>query len=310
MVRVAPPSRFRTALPVLLLLWPVAALAEDAAYEFRLLGTPVGRVMLKLQKGRFTYTSTQWFNRGGRESLKARSVMLSAAAAPRPASLVLWHRPGDGCRKVKDELTGKVGRLCAEGQGSRGELMGQAWEATYAGKPLRLETLKLGDAEFQRLAAPAAAPSPPDLSGGGFRVDGYEGRPVVDPPLPPSTFKPERWSAKAARALAEKVHAAGEDRPDACLELARAFRAEANRDHVRAEVVTGLLVEGDRALPHAWVRVETEGGPLELDPSSLEPVTPERYVTLFRSADPADDAAGGAPFLDLLAGRRGVVRKQ
>jgi hypothetical protein len=237
-------------------------------------------------------------------------VTLPAAVAPRPASLVLWQRPGDGCRKVKDELTGKVGRLCASGQGSRGELMGQAWEATYAGKPKRLETLKLGDAEFQRVTEKGAAPSPPDLSGGGFHVDGYAGRPVVDPPLAPFTFRPERWTAKAARALAEKVHAEGKEQVDACLALARAFRAEANRDHVRAEVVTGLLVEGDRAFPHAWVRVETEGGPLELDPSSLEPVTPERYVTLFRSADPADDAAGGAPFLDLLSGRRGILRKE
>jgi len=298
----------RTALLALLLLSGAAA-AEEAAYEFRLLGTPVGRVVLRLEKGRFTYTSTQWFNRGGRESLKTRSATLRAESAPRPASLVLWHRPGDGCRKVKDELTGKVGRLCAEAQGTRGELMGQAWQATYTGKPARLETLKLGDAEFQRLAEPGARPSPPDLSGGGFRVDGYEGNPVVDPPLKPFTFRPEKWTAKAARALAEKVHAQGKDREGICLELARAFREEANREHVRAEVVTGLLVEGDRAFPHAWVRVETEVGPLELDPSSLEPVTLERYVTLFRSADPADDAAGGAPFLDLLAGRRGVIRK-
>ena len=299
----------RLAALVALLLLSDAASAEEAAYEFRLLGTPVGRVVLKLEKGRFTYTSTQWFNLGGRESLKTRSVTLRASGSPRPASLVLWQRPGDGCRKVKDELTGRVGRLCAEAQGSRGELLGQRWEATYAGQPLRLETLKLGDAEFQRLADGGVPPSPPDLSGGGFRVDGYEGRPAVDPPLKPFTFKPERWSSKAARALAEKVHAQGKAQVDSCLQSARAFREEANRDHVRAEVVTGLLVEGDRAYPHAWVRVETEAGPLELDPSSLEPVTPERYVTLFRSADPADDAAGGAPFLDLLAGRRGVVKK-
>jgi hypothetical protein len=122
-------------------------------------------------------------------------------------------------------------------------------------------------------------------------------------------FTPDRWTSKKAQALAEKVHADGAGTFNACLEMARAFRAEANKDRVRAEVVTGLLVEGDRALPHAWVRVITETGSLELDPSSLEQVTPERYLTLYRSADPADDAAGGKVFLDLLAGRRGVVRK-
>lgn len=300
----------RAALLVSLLL-AAGGRAETAAYEFRLLGTPVGRVELQLEKGKFTYRSRQWFNRGGRESLQGRSVTLAASKAPRPASLLLWHRPGDGCRKAKDELTGKVGRLCAEAQGTRGEFLGQRWEATYAGKPLRLETLRLGDAEYVRLSGDAAkAPAPPDLSAEGFRVDGYEGRPQVDPPVKLEPFTPDRWSGKQAKALAEKVHAEGAGTSNACLEMARAFRAEANRDRVRAEVVTGLLVEGDRALPHAWVRVVTESGPLELDPSSLEQVTPERYVTLFRSADPADDAAGGKVFLDLLAGRRGVVRKQ
>ena len=298
--------------PALLLLWLSAypAAAETATYEFRLLGTPVGRVELKLEKGKFTYRSRQWFNRGGRESLKAREVTLSAARTPRPASLLLWHKPGDGCRKVKDELTGKLGRLCAEAQGTRGELMGERWEASYAGTPARLQQLKLGDAEYVRLSGEdEKAPLPRDLSPDGFRVDGYEGRPQLEPPLKLEPFTPDRWSSKKAQALAEKVHEAGAGKSNACLELARAFRVEANKDRVRAEVVTGLLVEGDRALPHAWVRVIAESGPLELDPSSLEQVTPDRYVTLYRSADPADDAAGGKPFLDLLAGRRGVVRK-
>jgi hypothetical protein len=284
--------------------------AERATYEFRLQGTPVGQVELQLDKGKFTYRSRQWFNLGGRESLAAREVKLAAAKAPRPASLLLWHKPGDGCRKAKDELTGKVGRLCAEGQGTKGEFLGKPWEATYAGKPQRLQTLKLGDAEYVRLPeGEAKSPTPPDFTGEGFRVDGYEGRPQVEPPVKLEPFTPDRWSRKQAVALAEKVHADGAGMSNACLALARQFRAEANVDRVRAEVVTGLLVEGDRALPHAWVRVMTESGPLELDPSSLEPVTPERYVTLFRSADPADDAAGGKAFLDLLAGRRGVVRK-
>ncbi|MEN9800463.1 MAG: hypothetical protein RL653_4160 [Pseudomonadota bacterium] len=292
------------------LLFSAGVYAETAAFEFRLLGTPVGRVELQLEKGKFTYRSRQWFNRGGRESLQGRAVTLPATRAPRPASLLFWHKPGDGCRKARDELTGKVGRLCAELQGTKGEFLGSPWEATYSGKPLRLETLRLGDAEYVRLAdEEAKAPAPPDFSGEGFRVDGYEGRPQVDPPVKLEPFNPDRWSRKQAQGLAEKVHAGSAGTSNACLELARAFRAEANKDRVRAEVVTGLLVEGDRALPHAWVRVITETGPLELDPSSMEPVTPERYVTLFRSADPADDAAGGKVFLDLLAGRRGVVRK-
>jgi hypothetical protein len=296
-----------------LLVWLLVASgvhAETAAYEFRLLGTPVGRVELQLEKGKFTYRSRQWFNRGGRESLEGRVVTLSATKTPRPASLLFWHKPGDGCRKAKDELTGKVGRLCAELQGTKGEFLGKPWEATYSGKPLRLESLKVGDAEYVRLPEDEVkAPAPPDFSGEGFRVDGYEGRPQVEPPMKLEPFTPDRWNSKKAQALAEKVHADGAGNSNACLELARAFRGEANRSAVRAEVVTGLLVEGDRALPHAWVRVITESGPLELDPSSLEQVTPDRYVTLFRSADPADDAAGGKVFLDLLAGRRGVVRK-
>ena len=46
--------------------------------------------------------------------------------------------------------------------------------------------------------------------------------------------------------------------------------------------VFGLLVlpGGDRAFPHAWVRVRTPEGLVDLDPTSLDPVTPATHLPL------------------------------
>jgi hypothetical protein len=81
-----------------------------------------------------------------------------------------------------------------------------------------------------------------------------------------------------------------------CLAHARRFVAQAKAAGHDAELVLGLVVDGGRAYPHAWVRA----GGTELDPTLMRPVTAGEYLAL-------DDA--GQRYLELLEGTRRVVRR-
>jgi hypothetical protein len=78
-----------------------------------------------------------------------------------------------------------------------------------------------------------------------------------------------------------------------CLVLAR---EAAGRGPGRA-VVLGLVIEGDRAFPHAWVR----SGGADEDPSRLPGDRPGRYLEL-------PPGSAGRVYLELLDGARAVVR--
>lgn len=128
------------------------------------------------------------------------------------------------------------------------------------------------------------------------------------------------WSASQARALARQVYRSfSEKRPGpadlaeekfpgategSCLAHALRFVRWARARGREAEVVYGLVREGSRTYPHAWVRAALTGsGTLQLDPSSLEEVSPTTHLAL------GSGEAAGAAYVDLLSGQRRVVRR-
>lgn len=309
----------------------LSAAPERATFLFELSGVPVGAVELLLEpeEGAYTYRSRQLFTRGGhsgeverKESLVLRDGRRLAGSEAQPEGLWLWRRPPPGCVAGRQELTGKEGPLCADAVGPaqvRGSVMGEPFLARYGGDG-RLLTLELRDARFIRVEE-AKLPAPPDLFASGFPVFG-EGEVLAVEPLsgveaesPALPERRARFTEREARGLAQSVHRSfTERRPSAadlsgdgggsevgsCLAHAERFLARAREQGRAAELVLGLLAEGDRAYPHAWLRVWlSDGARLELDPTSLAPVARSTHLAL-------GDAGG--TLLDLMAGRARVSR--
>ena len=119
--------------------------------------------------------------------------------------------------------------------------------------------------------------------------------------------------AASVHASFERVGASGADfdpsgagEGGSCLAHARRFVAKATAEGRCAALVLGLVRDGARAFPHAWVQVPTSNGAvLELDPTSLAEVFPATHVRLC-VADESGCIGAGAIYLDLLAGRRHV----
>jgi hypothetical protein len=77
----------------------------------------------------------------------------------------------------------------------------------------------------------------------------------------------------------------------------------------RVALVHGLLVvDGGPARPHAWVRVGLAGGgTLDLDPTSLDPVTRETHLPLAVAEPGGPSVEAGERWLALLRGEHRVV---
>jgi hypothetical protein len=226
-----------------------------------------------------------------------------------------------------EELSDRTGEGCAqksEAEQVTGIVLGERFEARYQNE--RLAELTVGPARFTRVAVVPRLASPPDLYGGSFAIEEGAGTPgvlAVSPPIEVDRVALPPWDRAAARALAERVHdsfAEVEPSPadwrltdgddvGGCMAHARRFREWARRSGHATALVFGLLVDDGRAYPHAWVRVGVPGGATtDLDPTTLEEVSPHTHLALAAAAgEPGPEV--GKRYLELANGARRVVRQ-
>ncbi len=336
-------ERVLALLPVFLLALPPGsealsshAVKEEARFVFSWRGIPVGTVTLQRGEHRFTYTSRHLHTRGTHVGERVREVTLAlgpegkvAGRESVPQALWLWRGPpAPGCVVGREELEGREGPHCVtavRGRQVEGTLLGQAFSARYDERG-GLEVLEVGEARFTAVAPGVRLRPPPELFAAGVPVEGGVGRLAFEPawPLPVGPAL-TAWRAGAARALAERVHAAfpekapgaadwgarGEEEAGGCLAHALRFAALARERGQRVALVHGLLaVDGGPARPHAWVRVGLPGGgTLDLDPTSLEPVRPDTHLPLALAGPEESAVEVGERWLALLRGGRRVVRR-
>ncbi len=317
---------------------PARSVEEQARFVFAWRGIPVGTVTLSLapEVKRFTYTSRHLHVRGGHVGERVREVSLElgpegtvAGRVSRPQALWLWRGPPAlGCVTGREELSGREGPHCVtavRGDVVEGSLLGQPFRARYDGRG-RLEVLEVGESRFRAVSSEVRLRPPPELFAEGLPVEGTSGPLTFSPPWP-VLVRPAwltAWRAREARALAEEVHAAfpekgpgeadwragGEGEAGGCLAHALRFAARAARRGQRVALVHGLLVvDGGPARPHAWVRVGLAGeGMLDLDPTSLDAVTPETHLPLAVVEPGGTSVEAGERWLALLRGEHRVVR--
>jgi hypothetical protein len=177
--------------------------------------------------------------------------------------------------------------------------------------------LRLGAASFMRIIDFGPSMNATDRFAEGFPIQGTGALALV--PDKPGSFRqlPSEWSESEALALARRVHRSFTDRSPSkadfedtpsgssgsCVAHARRFAALAKERGRTAEVIYGLVAQDGRAFPHAWVRVRLRSGkPFELDPTSLDTVTPESHLAI-------GSTGAGNVYVLLLAGQAHVIGK-
>jgi len=331
--------------PALLLALPpgggasAASSGETARFVFAWRGVPVGTVTLSLapEAKRFTYTSRHLYTRGAHQGERVREATVelgpegTGVGRPSvPQALWLWRGPPAlGCVTGREELSGREGPHCVtalRGDTAEGTLLGQPFTARYDGRG-RMVALRVGEARFSEVAPGVRLRPPPELFAQGLPVEGEAGPLAFAPPWPlaPRPSWLTAWREREARALAQAVHAAfpekgpgaadfregGEGEAGGCLAHALRFAARAAARGQRVALVHGLLVvDGGPARPHAWVRVGLAGGAtLDLDPTSLDAVTPETHLPLAVVEPEGASVEAGERWLALLRGEHRVVRQ-
>lgn len=280
--------------------WVLLGLIATAApppvrFTFEWGGVPVGTVEFE---GR-CYRSTHLFARG---PARVRTDCETQGVSWR----LLHRRTSPGCTAVREELTGREGRLCLTRRNAavdEGTAFEQPFTARYRPDGT-LEELVLGSSRFVRSGETPGAPAVAPLADG-FELseDGggaLEVRPAAHAlrwrELPASVLAladVERDLAKARAGLGD-----GE-----CLVLARRL---VERLGDSAEIVYGLVEEGGRVFPHAWVRVHTkDAGTVELDGALRIPVRSRTHLALASTSDPG---GAGAIYVALFERRAEVIR--
>lgn len=260
-------------LVAVLLLLAAPAEAEHRFVHF-LAGVPVGEIRLLRTGASYTYVSQHFFRRG---VSAVERFSPSGSDDPVWASESLLKPHPIGCWAVEDEITRQRGEVCVTQAGAmtKGTLLGQPFAARYTKGSL--QELTVGDSRFTRQEGAVAFADP---FAEGLMVVGRGDALALLPPI------------TGARRAMPKRKGENED----CLAAAKAWVKE----HRDFEVVLGLVDDGKRGWPHAWVRHRETGE--EIDPSrpQIVDVTP-RYLAL-----PTDQAA--AVYLDLLGKRRTLRR--
>lgn len=208
-----------------------------------------------------------------------------------PELLLLAHRPPRGCHSALEELSKTPERVCVDDDGAGGTIDGERFSARW-GADGRLAELALPGTRFVATVAPLPAEAEADPFAKGFPVGQtpeLTARAAVEPPLSGVVVLP--------RPPVGELDSRAPDQAGNCLELALA-RARARRE---LAVVRGVVLEGGRAWPHAWLHHARSGR--SVDPS-LPPGAPELAERTY-VAFPEDEA--GRLYLELLSGRRRVV---
>jgi hypothetical protein len=300
-------------------------------YLFLLHGVLVGQVTLREEGGAFVYRSEYLSARPPRAGLVS-VFKTPLGAVPEEEAHWLWRRPKLGCVDGRDARTGKTGKLCVGRvveDRVEGTVLGEPFQARYDAQGF-LTRLELSDsgAEFERSdtgrgrGEAAGRKAQVDLFAAGFEVIGGGRGALALEPSPGASSRlcsggtgcsgppepPMPWRRAAAEALALSLRKTLKaDRGEAsCLDVSLEFVREAKAKGAEARLVRGLVVDGGRAYPHAWVELRDEhGAPYALDPTLAIPVSPESHLAL----DDGDGLLGGADYLRLISGRARVVRR-
>lgn len=250
----------------------LAAAPATSRYVLEVGELPVAELRITVDADRYVYISRRFFDEDAGE--KSRTFSLQRLPA-RPEVLALSSQPVVGCADVFEERTGKLEKLCTDtvddGMVS-GTLDGEAFSARYDGRGALTE-ITVGHARWRRVETSVAASENPFSLG----VEAPRGANALVPA--PSGV---RWLQRAPRPGAKDVVPRAR-----CLVLARA----AVKESPGRRVAVGLVIDGERAFPHAWV-VE---GAAEFDPTIGTPVPGRRYVEF-----PREDS--GRLYLALFAG--------
>jgi hypothetical protein len=292
---------------------------ERTSYLFTLEGLPAGQVTLERSADgtSFTYRSEHVFGRGpALRTVEARTLTLDeagrvAGSTATPVSFWLWTRHVPSCLEVMDERTGRTGQACSNAV-SREELEGialdESFHATYQDGVL--EVLEMGPAHFVRIRDAPALDGARGLWAQGLRVQAGRGELLVEPPLP--LARPPAAPSSRGRVWAERLLSDfGAAQPkEACLESAQRLLAYLEERGGHGVLVLGLLLDGGRAWPHAWVRAE---GPyaetVDVDPAWARLVVPPGYLALETVAPGGHGLVAGQAYLELASGKRRLVRR-
>lgn len=268
---------------------PLVALCLAASPQRYLLtvgDVPLAELRVEVRGDTYEYLTTRLLDDAPGERRRTFTLEGGRVGGLVPEVLALGRRPAAGCVAVLDESTGAPERLCIDGgEGAEvsGTLDGRPFTATYDAHGA-LETLSLGPARWTRGGATkalVAAGANPFVDG--FAVEGASGQLTLQPAV-----QGARRLTSAPRGVGD-ASSVGRLR---CLLAARRY-VEA---HPGAALVLGLVLEGDRLWPHAWVR---EGGQ-HVDPSVLPDdgaLRRRQYLALPRGR-------AGRVYLELLGGSR------
>lgn len=303
------------------MLWGTAALgAERGTFLFLFDGVPVGTVELRRDGSSYRYRSLHLFNRDGEASKRVRSAEYRITADGRDPktgrfyeSLLFWRAPPPhGCTQVKEELGSRTGELCVRSRTpmhASGTLYGHSWTGGWDDRGLRFLRIAPGS-EFQRVDSPRAATleQPPDVLARWWPVAKGEGPLDFEPRLLEAELR-ARFAFEPFASLEEGAAWANEVEVDGgCLEHARAFVHRAAKARREAFIVHGLVADasGTRVSPHAWVRVGTAGGWLDVDPTLKTAVTPSTHLELAVDRGLGD---AGRQWLRLFSGELRPTRR-
>ena len=255
-----------------------AAPDESRRFVLEIAGLPVAELRVSVSRDRYVYESTHFLEEGPR---KHQVTLRLNKKGPQPEVLALLHVPKPGCVDVLEERTAVLEKLCVEQAdvaSASGTIAGEKFSAEYdAGA---LSGITVGSAKWVAATTPTTPPPQSPFVKG-----------VAVPPGPLQLAPPledARWLARSP----EGVGAPDRVGRTRCLVLAR--EEAARRPGSRVSV--GLVVEGGRAYPHAWVTgadgnsvdPSVLGGDSILDARRYLEVPPERagafYLRLFDGA--------------------------
>ncbi len=226
-----------------------AAPDESRRFVLEVAGVPVAELRVSVSGDRYLYESTHFLEEGPRK----RQVQLRLKKnAPQPEVLALLHPPKPGCVEVLEERNAVLETLCVESaspQTVSGTIAGEKFSADYDDAGV-LSGITVGSARWRAATAPTAPPPQSPFVKG------------VAVPSGPLQLEPPVEEARWLSASPEGVGAPDRVGRTRCLVLAREEAARRPGSHVSV----GLVIEGGRAYPHAWV---TGADRNPVDPSVL-----------------------------------------